>query len=1345
MTKKALLMCLLLTGAVLGAGPGWRRTVAPQMSPQDMRKKISLIKAKCAPVSAKAFETEFTGAETITDEISTLARALQYDPKLIYEFVHNHIDYVPYYGSMKGATLTLISESGNDFDQASLMIALLRESGFNAHYVFGIMTIPNGDTPDGYNMANWLGIEPDTNLIMQAVFYGGIPVFVSETETEIIRVWVKLTIDGTEYLLDPAFKKYKNSASVNNILGMIGYNRNDFLNSAGGKYGQDYIKNINEEGLRKKLIKYTENFVSVIKDSYPRSGINEILGERKIVHEYVEELPVALRFPVRKWDEWENIPATTDFVHSVHLHYGEEKYGEIDKQFWVPEIAGKRIAIVYSNEYGEGIEQNILSLKNSFTSSVKKIEIKEPPAITFNNRHYVSEVPKLIISQDYDYETTFSNGNETAIFADSVIDFGVLHEYDSSQIEKVVTRVRNTSETDEKVIEFIWDQNDDDVFYEPQKAVLPPKTGYQNVKIIFYAQNKPPGVKNGTLKIRMKVGTNGWNSRFIYVKAKIAENSDYSLKLTHIQALLKRPATGTYYIVNNGSKKINILSMTKKGSDANHFSIISGDGGQIQPGEEKKITVEYKAQKHGVQDNAYIKVNYSYDGIIYNGNKFPAMKIPLYGKSYYDFYNSLSNIYAQTHGTRYLNRSIEKSCGFELYQEKADYAYILDVDITNIIIKGVDASHFEITNFYILRDTDKKGNVTESLTVNTIYLADTPGIHTDATLVVTCTYDEIPGHKVEFPLSGQTIKAKAQLWLDDSKIAEIDPPGDYPNALCKLTVINNHPYFTGFDDIGDIAQQTAHYITRGIGTYVLVSSFGGSGNGKLLRNRQKKLNEYTASGLSMSSREVFTESLNIMGQTWFQQTTLDMLLLGKLADVSYITHHRFGMAAQEEGFYIDVKSQYISTFQKKNSASSDRPFFWASNPLQSAMEHGVIEQLQYGKSAVSTVKLLQIANSKKTPVFWVNSNNFDRVRSYLDSYYEDNREETPYTSQEFEFFKELVEKRKATLVLPANSQIELDEWSGKGYIAFNDTSVAMIIGGNLFGGYNSEMGLFDICQVQQEYDPDSINIVERIDPLSEEPVNLTTGEYLYDHSDLSIGAREPRGLHFGRSYSSDNFTSKDTMGYGWTHNYDLYAMMHSDTESGLGKRTPIDAAPLIVASAITLDMMENNQLKEWVTSALIGNWAMDELLNNAVSIHLKNKVLKYIKLPDGSYNPAPGVTAKLIENNGIYRIEERHGSKIQFNSDKKIESWEDADGNKMSFTYNTSSNLEHVTDCYGRSFTFTYSNDTLTSIEDSTGRSISFGYKNDTLIRYNDPENNTWKYAYDTKNRMIQKTPDFLN
>ena len=90
-------------------------------------------------------------AEAITPEIQALARGLENDPVRIFNYVHDHIRHVLYFGSKKGAELTLLERSGNDFDQCALLVSLLRASGnTNVSYEFGMLKMPydSGDTND---------------------------------------------------------------------------------------------------------------------------------------------------------------------------------------------------------------------------------------------------------------------------------------------------------------------------------------------------------------------------------------------------------------------------------------------------------------------------------------------------------------------------------------------------------------------------------------------------------------------------------------------------------------------------------------------------------------------------------------------------------------------------------------------------------------------------------------------------------------------------------------------------------------------------------------------------------------------------------------------------------------------------------------------------------------------------------------------------------------------------------------------------------------------------------------------------------------------------------------------
>jgi hypothetical protein len=89
--------------------------------------------------NATAADTASTAAASITPEIAGLAESLDWNPVRIYEWVQKNIETEWYRGSMKGARETLRQKSGNDADQASLLIALLRSAGFPARYVRGVI------------------------------------------------------------------------------------------------------------------------------------------------------------------------------------------------------------------------------------------------------------------------------------------------------------------------------------------------------------------------------------------------------------------------------------------------------------------------------------------------------------------------------------------------------------------------------------------------------------------------------------------------------------------------------------------------------------------------------------------------------------------------------------------------------------------------------------------------------------------------------------------------------------------------------------------------------------------------------------------------------------------------------------------------------------------------------------------------------------------------------------------------------------------------------------------------------------------------------------------------------
>ncbi|MEZ6192087.1 MAG: LamG-like jellyroll fold domain-containing protein [Phycisphaerales bacterium] len=106
-------------------------------------------------------------------ELTALAKKLEYDPVKIYEWVYANIEFEDYALSHKGALATYRTLRGNEWDQCSLLIALLRMSGVPARYATGDTYTRVGGTinfdKDMVMVQAWLPASPykipnDTNL-----------------------------------------------------------------------------------------------------------------------------------------------------------------------------------------------------------------------------------------------------------------------------------------------------------------------------------------------------------------------------------------------------------------------------------------------------------------------------------------------------------------------------------------------------------------------------------------------------------------------------------------------------------------------------------------------------------------------------------------------------------------------------------------------------------------------------------------------------------------------------------------------------------------------------------------------------------------------------------------------------------------------------------------------------------------------------------------------------------------------------------------------------------------------------------------------------------------------------
>ena len=171
----------------------------------------------------------------------------------MYQYVTNHIDYAPYYGSLKGATQTLLDRAGNDFDQASLLVELFRLAGFDAKYVHGVMGMPAAGDAQQRDLEHWLDMSAQQAAKM--LIDTGVPIvfFVEDNYLQLERVWVRLSLpDGSSYDLDPSFKIYDSTPGIN-LEAATGLDLGALKNSAGGTVSIDFVHDQSYAGLSSYL------------------------------------------------------------------------------------------------------------------------------------------------------------------------------------------------------------------------------------------------------------------------------------------------------------------------------------------------------------------------------------------------------------------------------------------------------------------------------------------------------------------------------------------------------------------------------------------------------------------------------------------------------------------------------------------------------------------------------------------------------------------------------------------------------------------------------------------------------------------------------------------------------------------------------------------------------------------------------------------------------------------------------------------------------------------------------------------------------------------------------------
>lgn len=513
-------------------------------------------------------------------------------------------------------------------------------------------------------------------------------------------------------------------------------------------------------------------------------------------------------------------------------------------------------------------------------------------------------------------------------------------------------------------------------------------------------------------------------------------------------------------------------------------------------------------------------------------------------------------------------------------------------------------------------------------------------------------------------------------------------------------------------------------------TYNILNGWGNTGRGRVEYHR-KRLREFQDQGIAATDERVIGESLALNGVIWLAHRAAQRRINNGLHGLAMGAHNEVGISGQRAGPYVDIPISQAIVANRSDASASLFPPFFADTGLASGFEASVIEQTT-SAAGVATVSLFDSAVRGGMTFFEVTSNaGLDAITNQLAN----------YSTSDLNLIRNYLSSN-FRVIMPQNGSLTIGQWNGQTFIATKSTSTTVSAGyiiSGAKGGFSS---------VPTPPPAVSRGVVTNAVPaatdggwvrsagkLVSDPVNIFTGDYYLETTDLTVGSGPfPHGLGFQRSYNSGARLANGALGRGWSHNYDIAAQESSDGLQGMGEDSPLDAVGMIAAIYVTNDLIGNSTaLRNVMVATLVQDWAINQIIDNAVTVTKPGSNEMFIKLPAGrGYNPPSRSAAQLTKPTATtFKYESKAGVTLDFNSNGELTRWKDANDFKVSLSY-AGGRLERVTNDFGWALDLVYTGDRITSVLDEKGRSISFAYHaNGNLHTFTDAEGAVTNYIYD--------------
>ncbi len=322
--------------------------------------------ATTLPITPTAADLSATEDIVLTPAIQAQAAALNHNPVQIYNWVRNTIEFLPTYGSIQGADMTLQTRKGNSFDTASLLIGLLRASNIPARYVYGTIQVPAD------RAMNWVGGVSKPEAAQQLLGQGGIPNIglLSGGVIKYIKlehVWVEAYVDyvpsrgavnrtpDTWVPMDASYKQYQYTQGMD-IKGQVPLDAQALVTQAQTGATIDpsgWVQNLNGTAIQSALSTYQTQVQNYINTTQPNATVGDVLGSKTILANTSSILAGSLPYTtIATGGKFTGLPLQVrhQFEYSLYASAMDRAMGSptISLKQSLPNLAGKKITLSFA-------------------------------------------------------------------------------------------------------------------------------------------------------------------------------------------------------------------------------------------------------------------------------------------------------------------------------------------------------------------------------------------------------------------------------------------------------------------------------------------------------------------------------------------------------------------------------------------------------------------------------------------------------------------------------------------------------------------------------------------------------------------------------------------------------------------------------------------------------------------------------------------------------------------------------------------------------------------------------------------------------------------------------------